>query len=255
VSHDPLDNPIPATPEHAAELADLYAIGALSRAEAAAFEKQVAAGQPAFVAEFERIQPLLTAMLNAAEPVTPPPALRAALAREFGATGPREPSADQAADVAEVFGAAARRQAQGIRVVRGGAAAALADHNLRTADLRVDSGRWYPTLVRGVQFRSLVASRRDNRRAILLNMGPGTELPEHGHTGTEQIIMLSGDLVLAETTLGPHDTIIIPHDADHGVPRTTGGCVCVVVSGYQPFPISSWLGMAWSVVKAWFGRR
>lgn len=251
MSHDPLENPIPATPDHAAELADLYAIGALSRAEAAAFEKQVAAGEPTFVVEFQRIQPLLTSMLNAAEPIAPPSALRAVLAREFGVS-----AADQPAEVRELVaaGAAGRREAQGIRIIRAGAAAALAANNLRAEQLSPTAGRWYPTLVRGVQFRTLHASRRGNRRAILLNMAPGTELPEHGHTGTEEIIMLAGDLVLAETTLGPHDYIRVPHDADHGVPRTTGGCLCVVVSGYQPFPISSWIRMGWGVVKSWFGR-
>lgn len=252
MSLDPLDNlALAATPENAAELADLFAVGALSRAESAAFEKQVAAGQPVFVAEFQRIQPLISAMLNAAEPIQPPPALRAVLARDFGVS-----TADEPVELREFVaaGAAGRREAQGIRIVRAGAAAALTANNLRAADLSATAGRWYPTLVRGVQFRSLYASRRGNRRAILLRMSPGTELPEHGHTGTEEIIMLSGDLTLAETTLGPHDHITIAADADHGVPRTTDGCLCVVVSGYQPFPISSWVRMAWSVLTGWFRR-
>lgn len=251
-AHLPPPNPDDA-PHGTAELADLYAAGALSRDEAAAFEQRVAAGEPEYVAEFRRIQPVLDLLLGGGGEITPPGCARRELARDMGVEGfgPREhipftPPSSLSPD--------ARREA----LTGAGAAPrpvpVAGDRRLAAgiAVSRIGQGRWYPTGVRGVRFRHLHASRCENRRTIILQMDPGTELPEHGHTGTEEVTMLSGDLSIAGTVLGPGDYIRISPGAEHGVPRTTGGCICIITSGYQPFPVSSWLRMAWSVVTGLF---
>jgi len=235
----------PDAPMSAAELADLYAAGALSLPEAAAFEKRVALGDPEYVGEFERVKPVLESLLAGAGEVAPPPHLRAGMAHDLGAGGAVESpfhAHDREHHDEELVGAG---------VVVGRASSSV---GAGIAIARLSQGRWYPTGIRGVRFRQLHAGRRENRRTIILQMDPGTALPDHDHVGTEEVIMLSGDLSIAGTTLGPGDYINIAANAKHGIPRTTGGCTCMVVSGYQPFPLKSWFGIMAAAIRGAFKR-
>lgn len=65
--------------------------------------------------------------------------------------------------------------------------------------------------------------------------------------------MVSGDLSIAGTTLRAGDYIRIQEGAEHGVPVTPSGCVCIVISNYVPFPMRSLLGFVWTAVKRWWG--
>ncbi len=102
--------------------------------------------------------------------------------------------------------------------------------------------------------RTLLADRRGNRRTIMLEMAPGSSLPDHEHAGIEEVFMVSGDLAIAGTTLHAGDYIRIDEGAEHGVPVTPSGCVCIVISNYVPFPMKSMLGFVWTAVKALVGR-
>lgn len=233
-----------------AELADLYAAGALLPHEAAAFEKHVAMGDAAYVGEYQRVKPVLEILLLSAGEVVPPPGLRERMAHDLGAEGGTAESPFRERKEERVSAGIIVGRAGTLREVDGG------DKISGITITRAGSqGRWYPTGIRGVRFRQLHASRRENRRTIILEMDPGTELPDHGHTGTEEITMISGDLSIAGTTLGAGDYIRIAAGAEHGVPRTTGGCVCIITSGYQPFPVSSWIRMAWAAAVGLFKRK
>jgi anti-sigma factor ChrR (cupin superfamily) len=116
------------------------------------------------------------------------------------------------------------------------------------------AGRWKSTGLRGVRFRTLHADRRANRRTIVLKMDPGSELPDHDHAGVEEVYMVSGDLAVGDTVLGPGDYFRAAAGAKHGIPRTTSGCVCIVISDYVPFPAVSWVGFAWTALRGLFRR-
>lgn len=240
-----------------AELADLYAIGALSHAEAAEFESRVKAGDVAYVRELSRVRPVMEALLGTFEPVEAPTEVRTRLERRVGEqvtagslrekweaedeeARARADGRERVLEYAQSSGSerSDERLAAGITVLRG---------NLD------GGGKWLPTGARGVKFRPLYADWRANRRTILLKMEPGAELPDHDHAGVEEVVMIQGDLTIGGTTLRAGDYIRNEPGAEHGVPRTEGGCVCIVISAYQPFPATSWLGMAWTVVKGLFG--
>lgn len=229
----------PADRDRAAELAELYAAGALSPDERADFDRRIAAGDRDYIAAYRAVLPAIEALLDA--PETPPPdRIRAAIDQRLAA---------EAAERSTLFTDDDRDHDHGRESVR--------QHPSSRGDIRIvraASGRWRRTGVPGVRYQPLLADRRANRRTILLEMAPGSTLPEHGHAGIEEVIMLSGDLSIAGTVLNAGDYIQAHPGADHGMPRTENGCVCIVVSAYVPFPLASWPGFVWAAVKGLFTR-
>jgi putative transcriptional regulator len=245
-----------------AELAALYAAGALTPDETADFERRVVAGEAAYVLALAEVESTRDRLLDAlaAQPVQPARSVRAALEARLAAEPDRAAPAD--ADVEDDDNPFADRHdhdhehEHAHELVGAGIGADGSERALPPGInvVRAGEGRWRSTGIRGVRYRTLLADRRANRRTILLQMDPGTELPEHGHTGIEEVIMLSGDLDIAGRTLGPGDYISILPSADHGVPFTRSGCTCIVVSGYVPFPLSSALGFIKSVIRSLRGK-
>ena len=121
--------------------------------------------------------------------------------------------------------------------------------------LRATDGRWTPSGIRGVRFRTLCADRRANRRTIVLQMDAGTQLPDHDHAGLEEVYVVSGDLSIGAERLGPGDYFRVGAGAEHDTARTEGGCVCVIVSDYVPYTVRSLPGFLWTAVRALFGKR
>src|SRR5262245_45071036 len=69
----------------------LYAAGALTPEEAAAFEERLASGDLACAVEFGRLEPVVSALFSAVEPVAPDPKTRAALLERIAQTQPPPP--------------------------------------------------------------------------------------------------------------------------------------------------------------------
>ena len=238
-------NPEPSSPpregsggKEAHGLAGLYVAGALMPREVAGIEHRLAARDPEIVAAFEAVKPALDALLNP-DPVAPPPHLRQAVMSRLG----------EAEDEALLWSEAHEHDEEPEL-----AGAGAAGFGTGIAIARAATGRWRRTGVPGVRYRPLHADRRANRRTIMLHMAPGSALPDHDHAGDEEVIMISGDLSIAGTALGPGDYIRVSPGARHGVPRTTNGCICIVVSSYVPFPLSSWPHFVWTALKGLFAR-
>ncbi len=230
-----------------AELAALYAAGALSPAETAEFERRVVAGEAAYVRGLADVEPIRDRLLDAlaAEQITPPRDVRKALegrlaAEESDDDNPFADEHDHEHDESH--------ELVGVGVGGGGALPA------GVTVLGASTARWRPTGLRGVRYRTLLADRRSNRRTIMLQMEPGSALPDHGHAGIEEVFMLTGDLDIAGRTLGPGDYIRIERGARHGVPISRSGCTCIVISDYVPFPLSSWVGFVKTAVLSLFSR-
>ncbi|GEM_PF-276147 len=215
----------------AVELAELYAAGALTPAEAADFERRMRAGEPSFVAAYASVISAMEALLEV-EPVAAPASIRNALQARL---------IEEEREAAELWDDSSAADAQKL------VADSVGAPSTGLTITRATTGRWHRTGVTGVRFRQLHASRKSNRRTIMLDMAPGSSLPDHEHAGDEEVFMISGDLTIAGTTLGPGDYIRIAAGAEHGVPRTTNGCTCIVVSAYIPFPLKSWLGFVWTL--------
>jgi anti-sigma factor ChrR (cupin superfamily) len=219
------------TPRDAAEL---YAAGALTPDEAAAFEARERAGDPVFVEALAQVEPAMRTLSDMTQPQQPPADVRAAILARLGLRGEAPAGELHDHDDAHEHAPVSAGVAAGITVLRAG------------------TGRWTRTGLRGVRMRTLLADRTANRRTILLDMAPGSELPDHSHAGIEEVYMVRGDLHIAGQVLREGDYIRVERGAEHGVPRTEGGCVCIVISDYVPFPLTSMLGFVWAALKALF---
>lgn len=234
-SHDRLPDDL--TPN---EVAELYAAGALTPGEARAFEERVRAGDGPYVAALREVQPAMERLLGMADAADPPASVRASLLARLG-----KPTAPSGEEAHEEWGGPDADPEEELLTTGASTAGIL----ISTAA----TGRWRRTGLPGVRYRTLMADRRANRRTILLDMAPGTALPDHSHAGVEEVFMIRGDLHIAGAVLREHDHIRIDPGAHHGVPRTEQGCLCIVISDYVPFPAASLLGFVWTALKSLFG--
>lgn len=231
------------------EWADLYAAGALTPEESRVFEARLASGDADFMLAFERVRPALDALLDAGTaPV--PRHLREGIEAAVMAEGDHRSQSHQPPRSLPSRTLQGRGLSQG---AQSDDAEELEAGNLLVI-LREAHGRWLPTGVPGVQFRPLSSSRSSNRRTVLLKMAPNTALPDHDHAGVEEVYVISGELQLGNERLAAGDYFRVEPGARHPTPVSPTGCVCMVISDYQPFPLTSWLGFVWAFVRGLFRR-
>lgn len=243
----------PVPPELAefspAEAAELYIAGALTHEESSALERMLDARVPEYVSAMQAASPAGEELLDSAGAVTPPSVLKAAvMARVEGDLTARDAHEYQrlvAPDAREAEG-----QEDHDQLVGAGARAGDA-----LVILRASTQRWKATGVRGVRFRTLVADRSHNRRTILLQMDPGTALPDHGHAGLEEVFVVSGDLSIGDEHLEAGDYFRVPPGVEHGTPRSKNGCTAIIISAYTPFTVKSIPTIIWQTIRGWFTKR
>lgn len=235
---------LPPDPDRidARELAELYAAGALNPAEQRQIDARLAAGDEQLRRELQRLAPVMDALLQV-EPIAPPRHLLEGIEARIEAEALKMGSARDVPMQQDAAPGQRRRRFDG--EVTGDAFVVV----------RQDEGRWLPTGVRGVRFRQLSASRKANRRTILLQMDPGTQLPDHDHAGLEEVMMISGELRIGKEVLRAGDYFRVGEGQHHDTPISETGCVCMIVSGYMPFSGRTWLWMAWQAVCGVFKRR
>ena len=240
-------NPNRGAQTDAPELAELYAAGALTPAEQIELESRVQRGDAELASELARVRPVVQVLLDAGECDVPRHLREGIEARIATAAG------EDAQGWAEVRGLrSVGARACGEPVGAGAAAGMYRAGEL--AILRHSEGRWTPSGIRGVRFRTLCADRKANRRTIVLQMDPGTELPDHDHAGLEEVYLVSGDLSIGAERLGPGDYFRVGAGAEHGTARTQDGCVCIIVSDYVPHTLATLPRYVWMVVKGMFGK-
>jgi anti-sigma factor ChrR (cupin superfamily) len=191
-------------PGEPGEWAALYAAGALPADELAAFEAHLAAGCDACTAELRDLAPVVDA-LAAATAVPPSPQTRDALLRRAAEAAPVRPS-PLTRHLGEV------PQDAGL-VIR-----------------RASDGGWEATDVPGVTLRVLKVDRAADSFTALVRMAPGAAYPRHLHNGPEECLVLEGDLHLGTDTLHAGDYQYAAVGSSHGVQRTEGGCLLLIVS-------------------------
>lgn len=231
---DPREEPaMPIDRDAVFELAELYAVCALSDDERAAFDARVSAGDPLYIEAFASVQPLMEQLFASFPSIEPDASLRGALEARLAAasTDDREvgPSAD--ADTREQEERADAEPGEGVKV------------------FRHDRIRWRPTGLPGVKGYTLYADRKANRRTLLLKMDPGSYIPDHDHAGIEEVMVLEGDLSIGPERLGPRDYFRAQPGARHGDPRTQHGCIALVFSTYSSITTKTKVGFAIQVLK------
>jgi anti-sigma factor ChrR (cupin superfamily) len=219
--------------ERAAELADLYAVGALMPEEIAEFEARVASGDTVYVQELARVRPVLEAMCASARPIEPPARLRdAVMSRVTGGEQSRAHDYDHDHEDDEHVGG----------------------QETEPYVLRFGELRFRPTGIPGVTAHTLLADKKNNRRTLILKMEPGSALPDHTHSGMEEVLVLEGDLSIAGRLLQARDYIRVAEGVRHGQPVSPSGCIALVFSTYGSLSPRTKLGMAWWSAKEWIRR-
>lgn len=192
----------------AAELAALYAAGAMTTAELEAFERRLIEGDAACRHEFERVRAVGERLLRAPAPVEPGLITRSNLINRLGLK--KDPPAfSKETPAADLFS----EDASEMVLMRGG---------------EVD---WKPTAVPGVVARNLYVDHARKRATVLLRLAPGVVYPDHDHPDVEECLVLEGDLELGGKVMGKHDYMRIPKGGQHGTPRTKNGCLLLVTCG------------------------
>lgn len=216
-----------------AELADLYAAGALSVEEQRELDDRISKGDSAMVREIQRAEPIIRNMLEAFEPVDPPARIIRGVMEQIGAPT----STDEPLAASPTSPAPTRIEALAGSVLR-----------------RIGEERWLPTGLPGVWSRVLYKSKRENRVSMLVKCEPGAYIPHHEHAGIEELIVLEGDLIVGGNKLLAGDYIRTEPGQDHGDAHSEGGCVCLFFTSYGVMSNRTKLSMLGLVVRRFFNK-
>lgn len=201
------------------ELAALYAAGALTDSERIDVELRMAFGEERLLAAVRSWDEVVAALGTTLEPATPDPRIKAALlARlqpEQTKQATRESGGHSVSDGPSVIDAlAARIPAQIVH--------------------RADGAGWRSAGSPGASVRVLNADRKQGRLTTLMKIEPGCRFPAHPHHGDEECLVISGDMLDGDLTLGPGDYVRTAAGTHHGELTTRTGCVCLLLSTLIP---------------------
>ena len=187
--------------EQEQEQASLYVLGALTSAEASAFEAEVRASDE--LRDLVRSLQRTTGLLAMASPaVAPPRDLREKVLRRIDSAGAR----------ATATGASESRMLAGLRFL--------------TAN---DQGGWKQLPVPGAWIKLLSLERERGYAVLLGKLEPGVRYPAHLNVGPEDIYILTGDLHVSGRRLGPGDFHHADAGSQHEVNYSVEGCTLLAV--------------------------
>ena len=186
--------------------AALFALDALPAEEALAIETHLAACDVCR-AEVESLRSTVSAIGSAVPGEVPNASLRGRLLdRVRGATAPAQAPAQ-----------VSQGQSSGVT----GAAEYLA---------RASEGVWESAGFPGIEARRLFVDPADGRATLLVRMAPGATYPSHRHKGTEECLVLEGDLMAGETPMQAGDYRRATAGSVDGIQSTRGGCLLLFVT-------------------------
>jgi anti-sigma factor ChrR (cupin superfamily) len=178
------------------ERASEYLAGLMTSAEAAAFEQDLAAFTDEERSAFTKLSDAAALIVMAATPRRKAPeGARAALMAQAGiAVGVSEQAEPE-----------------------------------KFAYVPNDEG-WQPLPFAGGRIKVLFVHPQGRHQTWLLELEPGTHLPEHPHAGFEECLILRGDLMNEGRRLGPGDYARAAEGTDHLDVYTEGGCLCIIIA-------------------------
>lgn len=148
----------------------------------------------------------------------------------------RKPALEQAPDVVAALASqlkpvpleASRAEALRARVAAGAAGAPPP-----MEVLRADEGRWLPFLPR-ISLKPLRVDRRAGTQTSLWRLEPGARIPEHGHIGEEECLVLSGSVVFGGEAYHEGDYLLARPGLRHGEFVSHGGAVLMIRGELTP---------------------
>lgn len=181
-----------------ADLAALYAAGALSADERARVELLLADDGGVLEAEVRDLDPVVLALAEAAPPVEPDPRTRARLLATIG-----------------------------------GSHAAVRPTELYVQ--RAAEGVWLESKYPGISVRVLYHDQATRRVTAMVRLAPGAAYPEHPHTGSEECLVLEGELRVGEHLLRVGDYQRAEPGYEHAVQSSEGGALLLLTAPAEAF--------------------
>ncbi len=195
------------------ELAALYAAGALTDSERAEVERRIAIGDEMMLAAMRSWDEVVAALGTTLESATPDPRIKAALLARLQPEQTKQ----------------ATRESDGRSVID-----ALAARIPAQIVHRADGAGWRSTGSPGASVRVLNADRKQGRLTTLMKIEPGCRFPAHPHHGDEECLVISGDMLDGDLTLGPGDYVRSAAGTHHDTLTTRTGCVCLLLATLIP---------------------
>ncbi len=191
------------------ELAALYAAGALTHAERSEVEQRLNDGDEPLWEAVRSWDVVVAALGTALEPATPDPRIKAALLTRLSSEEVDLQVMPPTVRVSD--------RTPPPRIVH-----------------RADGSEWRSAGASGASIRVLNADRKRGRMTTLMKIEPGCRFPAHPHSGDEECLVLSGDMIDGDLTLGPGDYVRSAAGTHHEELTTRTGCVCLVLSSLEP---------------------
>lgn len=178
--------------------AALYALGALSPAEARAFEDELTVAADAARAEVAEFDCVVSQLGLCVEDATPPAQLRDQLMARLASEACEAPAP-----------ASAVSPSQHVDVFR-------------------NDGHWRP-LFAGVEAQILFTEPSNGYVTSLLKLDPGAHIPNHHHRGNEQCMVMAGEFHMNGKLYKQGDFTVALNGSDHlGIFTSTGGVLLLV---------------------------
>lgn len=232
----------PGGPLDPREMAALFVAGALTDSELLEFERWLESGDQSLIEALAQVRAASEALVNSiANEAEAPESARRVLQMRLGMW-----------EAAGNVRSAATDTAVQSRLTEHEAPEALHEHAHRVDPLvvvRKNQIKWRPTGLPGVKGCTLYADKKNNRRTVLLNMAPGSYIPDHNHGGIEEVLVLEGDLNVGDVPLKAGDYFRAQPDTRHGTPVSPNGCIALVFSTYSAITTRTKVQFAFQVLK------
>jgi anti-sigma factor ChrR (cupin superfamily) len=99
--------------------------------------------------------------------------------------------------------------------------------------VRAGEGEWR-ALVNGVSVKRLFVDRARGTVTSLFRLEPGARIPTHQHSGTEECLVVEGDVYTDEISLGPGDYHCAPAGSTHETLSSVSGALLLIVAQATP---------------------
>lgn len=189
-----------ASTHEMADVAALYALGALSQNEARSFEQHLDEGCAECSAELDSFANTVKALAFSAPGEQPPARVRTKLLARMGKSGYTQPEA----------------------------AMNTSDAN-ELVSVLASEGEWQK-VQNGVLLKRLYIDKTTGIATSLVRMQPGTALPIHQHLGVEQFFVIEGDCYVAGQTLGAGDYHRAEAGTIHETTYTVDGTLLLLIA-------------------------
>ncbi|MBI5472995.1 MAG: cupin domain-containing protein [Ignavibacteriae bacterium] len=109
------------------------------------------------------------------------------------------------------------------------------DHTSGIHSVFPEHMEWSKHLVPGISFKVLSESKTRGYVTMLMKVEPGTQFPEHHHSGEEECYVISGSIILNGKRLPAGVLHHGDEDSEHGVLSTEEGALLLLVVAKEDY--------------------